>query len=374
MTLRGLHSTRAEATSTPVDGATTSSHEGEASFNGASSHHEGEAAAHGGASSASLEPFMPANNQVEQSGGAAVPRGLARRMLEGLSTFRTLLMQRINDVNATTSREVIAAASSVAAVVDGATAHVRRVKEMVGSLDGHDGGGVAAAVSKQGEVLRRFFESVSRDIARQESAAERAQQHLQRITKAASDTAHLASAARLLALNARIEAARVGGHGNCFSTIAGEMQHLAEQITQANEFIDSVATRLSKDLPEVAVSARALRKSSEELSKDLSLATSEVERETEGMRDVIHRMMEQSDQEMSYLIRWSHEAMSHLQFQDVIAQGLLRIEPPFRELQISQACELGLDDMIADIPPSQHTEIGGDKPVDQDNAGDVLLF
>jgi methyl-accepting chemotaxis protein len=302
------------------------------------------------------------------------PRALARRMAAGIAEFRTLLMQRINDVNATTMREVMDAASSVAAVVDGASAHVKRVKEMVASLEGGGGGGVAAAVARQGEVLRRFFEAVSRDIARQEEASDRAQQNLKRIAKASSDTAHLASAARLLALNARIEAARVGGHGNCFSTIAGEMQHLAEQITQANEFIDSLASRLSQDLPEVAASARALRASSEELSSDLASATAEVEDETAAMRHVIRQLLEQSDHEMSVLIHASHEALSHLQFQDVIAQGLLRIEPVLHDLQIEQLKELGLEELIAELPTAQHREIGGDKPVDQDNAGEVLLF
>lgn len=313
-------------------------------------------------------------SEVPRENGEPLSKRLARKLAAGIAEFRTVLMQRINDVNATTSREVIAAAGSVAAVVDGATAHVRRVKEMVGSIDGGGGGGVAAAVARQSEVLRRFFDAVARDIARQEGAADRAQQHLQRIAKAASDTAHLASAARLLALNARIEAARVGGNGNCFSTIAGEMQHLAEQITQANEFIDGLASRLSQDLPEVAASARALRTSTEELSSDLAQATGEVEAETAVMRDVIRRMLEQSDYEMSHLIQSSHEAMSHLQFQDVIAQGLLRIEPVLHDLQIEQAKELGIEDIIADLPPTQHREIGGDKPVDQDNAGEVLLF
>ena len=313
-------------------------------------------------------------SELPREGNESSPRRLARKLAAGLSEFRTLMMQRINDVNATTSREVIAAAGSVATVVDGATAHIRRVKEMVASIDGGHGGGVAAAVARQGEVLRRFFDAVSRDIARQENAADRALQHLQRIAKAASDTAHLASAARLLALNERIEAARVGGNGNCFSTIAGEMQHLAEQITQANEFIDSLASRLSEDLPEVAAAARALRSSSEELSSDLATATGDVEAETAVMRDVIKRMMEQSDQEMAYLITSSHEALSHLQFQDVIAQGLLRIEPALHDLQIDQAKELGIEDIIADLPPTQHREIGGDKPVDQENAGEVLLF
>jgi len=314
------------------------------------------------------------DTSFEDGGEGPTTRRVARRIAAGLAEFRSLMMNRINDVNATTAREVIAAAGSVAAVVDGATAHVRRVKEMVASIEGGEGGGVAAAVARQSEVLRRFFESVSRDIARQEAVAERAQQHLQRITKAASDTAHLASAARLLALNARIEAARVGGHGNCFSTIAGEMQHLAEQITQTNAFIDNVAARLSQDLPEVALSAKALRASSEELSHDLSQATADVEGETALMRDIIRRMTEQSDHEMGYLISSSHEALSHLQFQDVVAQGLMRIEPNLHHLQVEQAKLLGIEDIIADLPPSQHNEIGGDKPVDQDNAGEVLLF
>jgi methyl-accepting chemotaxis protein len=304
-------------------------------------------------------------------GGA---RAVGRAVASMLAEFRSLLMQRLNDVNATTQREVIAAASSVAEVVDGATKHVRRVKEMVGSLEGRNGGGVAAAVAHQADVLRRYFESVSRDIARQEQTADRAQQSLQRITKAANDTAHLASAARLLALNARIEAARVGGHGNCFSTIAGEMQHLAEQITQANEFIDSLASRLSADLPELAASARALRTSSEELTRDLASATMLVEQETADMRNVIGEMMSQSDREMASLIGSSHQALSHLQFQDVVAQGLLRLEPALHELQIEQAKLQGVEDVIADLPPTQHREIGGDKPVDQENAGEVLLF
>jgi methyl-accepting chemotaxis protein len=301
-------------------------------------------------------------------------RSIGRAVAGLLAEFRALLMQRINDVNATTQREVIAAAGSVAAVVERATEHVVRVKEMVGSLEGRNGGGVAAAVAHQADVLRRYFESVSRDIARQEETADRAQQSLQRITKAASDTAHLASAARLLALNARIEAARVGGHGNCFSTIAGEMQHLAEQITQANEFIDGLASRLSADLPELAASARALRTSSEELTRDLTSATALVEQETTGMRQVISDMMSQSDREMASLIGSSHEALSHLQFQDVVAQGLLRIEPALHELQIEQAKVSGVEELIAELPAPQHREIGGDKAVDQENAGEVLLF
>jgi hypothetical protein len=92
------------------------------------------------------------------------------------------------------------------------------------------------------------------------------------------------------------------------------------------------------------------------------------------MRHVIRQLLESSDHEMNALIHESHEAMSHLQFQDVVAQGLLRLEPVLHDLQVEWAEPLGLEERVAELPKAQHREIGGDKPVDQENAGEVLLF
>jgi hypothetical protein len=88
----------------------------------------------------------------------------------------------------------------------------------------------------------------------------------------------------------------------------------------------------------------------------------------------MNQAIETSDQAMSRIIRCSHEAMSHLQFQDAVAQGLLRLDNRAREALI-ELCQLaGLEDRIASIAPAMHVEIGGEKPVEQNNAGDVILF
>lgn len=310
----------------------------------------------------------------------SVPRGsLAARASRSIATrlaaLRAGFMERVNEVNEMTAREVMSAAASVGAIVEGASEHVVRVKQMLANLESADGRvGVTAAIERQTEALNTYFRSVSSDIARQLAASTRAQDQLKRITKAASDTSRLASAARLLALNARIEAGRVGGNGNCFSTIAGEMQHLAEQITQANQLIDSLATSLSEDLPEIARSARALREGSETLNANLSLTTRDVERETATLRNVMGQTLKETDSQMVGILSASQRALSNLQFQDAVAQGLMRYEASFYDLQRAHAEENELDDVLQDLPQPQHVEIGGEKAVDQDNAGDVLLF
>ena len=306
--------------------------------------------------------------QRHPSLGNTVTREVASRLAE----FRSFFMNRVHEINDMTAREVMGAVSNISAVVDGASAHIQRVKKVLSTVDGgHGQMGVADAISRQGKIIKTFLESVSRDIGRQEAVAERAQGHLQRITKASRDTAQLASSAKLLAVNARIEAARVGGNGNCFSTIASEMQHLAEQITQANEFIDGLAARLSQDLPEVAVSARELRTLCNDLHSNLNVTTGQVNHEVEKLRATMRKALGESDTEVAQLVTSSQSALSHLQFQDVVAQGLARLEGGLVDVQIFYAEANGLDQEIAD---AEHREIGGEKDVDQQNAGEVLLF
>jgi methyl-accepting chemotaxis protein len=300
----------------------------------------------------------------------------ARRVAARLADLRDGFMSRVREVNEMTAREVMAAAASVGRVVESASAHVNRVKTLIASMEGGGDGraGVTGAISRQTDALEKFFESASSDIAIQEAASARAQDQLQRITKAASDTSRLAGAARLLALNARIEAGRVGGNGNCFSTIAGEMQHLAEQITQANQLIDELAASLSQDLPEMARRARALRLSSGVLNETLSVTTQEVRRETDTLRTVMSATLTESDTAMAEILGASQATLSNLQFQDAVAQGLMRYEVSFYDHQKEHAEEFGLEDILASLPKATHIEIGGEKAVDAANAGEITFF
>lgn len=306
--------------------------------------------------------------RVESENGSSY----ARAMADKLAGFRDLFMNRVREINSMTARDVMAAVENISAVVDVAGAHIGSVKAAVQKLESRRGQlGIASAIERQGKMLTGFLDSVTGNVARQENVAKRAQEHLSRIAKASRDTAQLVNSAKLLAVNARIEAARVGGTGNCFSTIAGEMQQLAEHITQANEFIDSLAAQLARDLPEVAVNARTLRELCSQLGEDMSVCGTQVSQEVANLQEATREVLNQGDTELDQMLQRSQRALSHLQFQDVVAQGLGRLESGFVDLQTFHAEHYALDESIAQ---AEHSEIGGEKDVDQANAGEVTMF
>ena len=73
-------------------------------------------------------------------------------------------------------------------------------------------------------------------------------------------------------------------------------------------------------------------------------------------------------------MRHSHESLSHLQFQDAVAQGLQRIDDWIRDAQLAAAELPAAEGRAAEIAEPMHPEIGGDKPIDLETAGDVLMF
>jgi hypothetical protein len=307
--------------------------------------------------------------------GSGGPQGLATRQAATLKSLRATTMGRVREATAVMSREVMAAASSVARAVDGIYQHMGDVRSMLASVEGTDGnGGVAAALERHGTVLSHFSRSIANEASRQEAVASRAKEQIALIARAASDTANLTSAARLLALNARVEASRTHPSGAAFGVIAREMQQLAEQISRTNSIIDDVSRRLREDLPVVAESAQTLKKSAEGLREDLGASATEAEAQIHQLRALVRDAVARGDEDIGKILAASQDAMSHLQFQDVVEQSLLRLDRHFYVAQVEHAEETGLGDEIGLVDPPVHDEIGGDKAVDQENAGDVLLF
>lgn len=301
------------------------------------------------------------------------PQRLARTLANGLARFRTLLLTRIEEVNAMTEREVVAAAESLSKVVETATAQANRTKAAL-SLVATDDQGVTGAIARQTQTVRRFNEHVSLAVAEQQSSAERAAEHLQQIGHAAKAVSSLAREARMLAVNARIEAARLGAAGASFEVIADEMQRLSSQITKTNELIDQLTVGLARTVEGVANGAVSLRTKSDLLSAELSKNIADVEREVGELQSAVQNTLTASDEDMRTILSASAAALSHLQFQDAVAQGLLRIDAWIWELQLDQAERMGLGQIQHLIPVPTHTEIGGDKAVDNANSGEVRLF
>lgn len=299
---------------------------------------------------------------------------LGQKHVDRLRAFRTNLMDRVREVNQISEREVIAASNQIDRIVRAATDHIQRTHGILRELE--DGGqeGLQGAVERQTAAVDAYARDLAERIEQQERVAEAAAELTTGITRAAASVEALTVEARVLALNARLEAARLGSSGSAFATIAGEMKRLSEQIAKTNELIHELAGELCRAVPEVAVRAVEMRRSSGELYITVNEAGKNVANEANALRQKVAAPLSDGDQALAVIVRASHEALSHLQFQDPVAQGLMRVEGWIVELLRDTLLDLDRSSEASDLEPPAHVNMGGDKPIETEMSGSVLFF
>jgi len=128
----------------------------------------------------------------------------------------------------------------------------------------------------------------------------------------------ISTAARILTVNGQIESARMGNQGHAFSVIANEMRDLSAEVQQANQAIADLADHLVKLMPALDSNAGKLLEHTEAFSAQ--------------QVDIIKNFQQVAQEESDSLLLTEERArqiseqvgvmMTHLQFQDRIAQDL----------------------------------------------------
>lgn len=294
------------------------------------------------------------------------------RMLAEVSAFREAVLARVKHVNALTETEVSAAGQSAIAIVERATAQVEAARRTAREISGAGSGrGIGDAIARQTELVETFADEMRRHVSEQEQLADLAVRQLEAISQAGEAVEGLALASRILALNARIEAAHLGVRGHSFEVIADEMKQLSHQVAITNRQIAELASRLGELLPKMVEQTHAVRTRTAQFGDDVARSIDEVHRGTEQLGQVLHESVTSADDTMAAILRDSQATMSHLQFQDVVAQALLAIDQQAHSLVKRVA---GLADEDAGPPPAQTLLGGGDADFAPADAGEVMLF
>lgn len=309
---------------------------------------------------------MDADDTPPRSGENAVDVGLA---------LRSTLIERIGEVVSMTEREVMLAGESVNSIVKVASGQVDALKAVIRqSTDETGGSSMGRAISLQLGNATGFANEMATRIDEQRQIAGAAAESAAGITEAASSVQGLTRRANILALNARIEATRLAGNAQGFSVIATDMKNLSQAIADLNRTIQGLARTVQSLIPKLVAGVESMSLRSHDFSEKLRTGMSDLEEAAMQQRNEVNLALETSDQAMSRIIRDSHAALSHLQFQDAVAQGLMRLDIRARDAVV-ELCKLnGMEGRIEEIAPAIHIELGGDKPVEQNNAGEVLLF
>jgi methyl-accepting chemotaxis protein len=155
------------------------------------------------------------------------------------------------------------------------------------------------------------------------------------ITHAGLAVDKLANQARLLALNAKIEAARLGSAGSAFGVITEEMNHLSMEIAKTNRMIAESTQAIQACLPMLAEQGTTQMMRVEEFSQTMQAFK-------DGIENAISTTNHASDSHITQILNLAYEALSHLQFQDPMIQSVQKIDVLVQDLHGELRKYLGL--------------------------------
>jgi methyl-accepting chemotaxis protein len=190
----------------------------------------------------------------------------------------------------------------------------------------HDLSQVVERITFIGQAFKRqaaFNADAAVRLRQQNEAAERSLRLTSEIAELASAISKISMTAEILTLNGYIESARLGQAGRPFAVIVEQLRELSEQVQQANQSISQLADDLTQVIPSIAGHARDLlelteRFSSEQASQFLG-AFADTER---WVKDALGTSQRRAQE----IVTGTGEILSHLQFQDRMAQDLRNIE------------------------------------------------
>jgi methyl-accepting chemotaxis protein len=211
-------------------------------------------------------------------------------------------------------------------------------------------GNDAGLVGVLRDVLARFVQDivqVSTSSVRIMMEVDALRGHADTVAGRGKQIEAIASATKMLSLNARIEAQRLGSAGAVFRVVADEIKALARQ-----------SAELSKAISEaLSVQSVALAKASEAVSK---LAASDLDHAVASHKHldaVIARLAEMSKTSLEILARIQIEAdgaIQALQFEDMLTQLLASIADKLHAVQT--ACRTGSSEHLGELEVKIHRD------------------
>jgi hypothetical protein len=302
---------------------------------------------------------------------AAPAKTSPRTTLERLHKVRERIIARIRQVNKSTEDDVLGAGRHVQRVVEVAHRHIARLREVLAGPVGNEDSDLARAIRSQSDHVRQHTSSVGKAVSEHAVQVAAVADKVRSITAAAREIERLNAAARVLSINARIEASRSSG-SSVFSTIATEMQHLSKAIASANKTVYELANAMEKAVPELVRQNHTLGKVVEGYAVEARDRIDVIDRRVAELRVAVGSTLAESDNALAEIVSESHAALSRLQFQDVCAQGLLQIDGWVAELSHQTAGDLGV---ASDAAPVAHATVGNDDvEIQRAEAGKVMLF
>ena len=261
-----------------------------------------------------------------------------------------LAVRRIGQLNRMTETGTLSTGRSLEAIVREAQSYAQRARSTLEGIAGsEDQRGIADLIASQNQILEGFIQEMRSQIERQAEVARAALRSSSQIASLGNEIGAVAFQSRLLSLNASIEAGRMGQQGRAFGVIAAEMTKLSQQVESTSKAVNELVSVLSAALPSVFDAAEEMRGSSEAFITEIGGSISKVDEGVKQLAESVQHTLHAGDRSIAAILGHSQEALSSLQFQDPVAQGLVAVAKDFNHAART-ACELVAGSPIASRP------------------------
>lgn len=323
-------------------------------------------------------------HEVKSESEERVSQDLASLVSASLDSGLAMASRRAEQLSALTESSVLFVGESLERIVRDAQSYADSARATLERVAGSDDGtGIAQLIAAQNNILSAYVDQMRTRVSHQAQAAEAAVKASSKIRSLGNQISSVASQSRLLSLNASIEAARLGQSGRAFGVIAAEMTNLSRQVESTSRAVNTLVANLSETLPQVADAASEMQSSSEVFMTEIGESIACVDAKAKGLEDSVQETLTSGDECIAKILSKSQDALSGLQFQDPLAQGLVLMTRGFNEAasQVAALVAAGADpsrlvDPEAGVPPPVPL---APTPVEaQDEllveAGEILLF
>jgi hypothetical protein len=261
---------------------------------------------------------------------------------------RVHITHTLREAQKLSETEVMAIGTDMTRVSQLARHHADGLKDISSQLSSSgstDQATVSTAITSLAEELRVFANGLLERTAHQAHEVEQARAWTTDIMRLGQAIADIASSARILTFNARVESARIGEAGKGFAVIAQAIQDLATQIRATNDAVSRLAHNLSSALPRLGDEANGISEETRRAMKNIDRQLESVQATLLEARNSAGAALQRGVGDAAELQDHAYAVLEHLQFQDRTSQMMAdAIEQVHRVLSFAHLEEVTVDD------------------------------
>lgn len=189
-----------------------------------------------------------------------------------------------------------------------------------------NGMSIAEVVHTQAESVNSFVADTRKFFDQQFMTVDAASKSCQEMQFCVTQVVKLVFSSEILAYNIQIESARLGDDGRAFSVLGDEMVRFSSKVRDANIAIQSSLKLVTETMRQSQEESRAMDKRLDTFSDQLRLKMDDVQLRTSELTESLQLTLDRIAHRNEEVIACSQNALSELQFQDPLAQSLMRTE------------------------------------------------